>query len=604
MVMSLTVSSVRVSVLAVALWFLVEGALAAPYGPGVYGRPYYGQPSFGPPPGQYDPSFQTIDPSQFRPLPPNNAQGVPPGFQPPRGSAPSRMPGQMPYPMPRYQSNWPPGYPQGSGRVAQAPPPRLEWSLAETQPYLQQPVILRLELVSGENLSTANLELPTASDFMLNELEGPETSSRSSGNGRREIVNRFLVSLVPLRAGNLEVPAIRVTGRRSGAMRRFEAVTKGPIRLQVRPSMSAVRPWLPLKSLTLNAIIDREEQLAPGEPVTLALEVSAIGATAAQLPSLEAQLKGPDFRVYREQTLTDTGLSPDKRHLNARRTEYYTLVPQTGGRLGLPEMSIAWWNVELGVREVARLPIKTLTVRGGGPFGLSASVLSGSGSARFWLPLVGLLLLLLGYWLGVFYRGRSVRGGTALAATLTAGARGALAAAGALVSRGLARLRPAPVFARWRAAMGRLLPSSSRFLRCVRHANRAADPAGWCARFEREAASCLPLQGELTGPSMTRRILSLRPGADRATLTRLMAQLDAALYGRQQIDFPRWKREFMRQVGRGRGLLRAERQRSRIRWAALPALNPSWRDQEGMSQGLRLALSPAGEGWGEGRGRG
>jgi hypothetical protein len=74
---------------------------------------------------------------------------------------------------------------------------------------------------------------------------------------------------------------------------------------------------------------------------------------------------------------------------------------------------------------------------------------------------------------------------------------------------------------------------------------------------------------------MTERLLALRPRADRAKLTRLMEQLDAALYGRQDIDFPRWKREFMHQVGLAPALLRPRRAESRIRRAHLPALNPS-----------------------------
>ncbi|MGE5154321.1 MAG: hypothetical protein ACM3ST_09920, partial [Bdellovibrio bacteriovorus] len=75
-------------------------------------------------------------------------------------------------------------------------------------------------------------------------------------------------------------------------------------------------------------------------------------------------------------------------------------------------------------------------------------------------------------------------------------------------------------------------------------------------------------------PNMTERILALRPRADRSKLTRLMEQLDAALYGRQDIDFPRWKRDFMRQIGRAPALLRPRRTESRIRRAHLPALNP------------------------------
>jgi hypothetical protein len=75
-------------------------------------------------------------------------------------------------------------------------------------------------------------------------------------------------------------------------------------------------------------------------------------------------------------------------------------------------------------------------------------------------------------------------------------------------------------------------------------------------------------------PGVTGQILRLRPGADREQIQRLMEQLDAALYGRQDIDFRRWKKQFNRQIGRGRGLLRGELKRPHFRRPRLPALNP------------------------------
>ncbi len=96
------------------------------------------------------------------------------------------------------------------------------------------------------------------------------------------------------------------------------------------------------------------------------------------------------------------------------------------------------------------------------------------------------------------------------------------------------------------------------------------------ARGPRPAAplSRLRFQGEVTQTNLTRLILTLRPHADPATLTRLMQELDAALYGRQGLDCARWKRDFMRQVGRGAGLSPHGRLAGRIKRATLPVLNP------------------------------
>lgn len=542
-----------------------------------------GQQSFGPPAGPYGQPAGQQGPWQFRPQPPSNAQGTPPSYQP--EETPAYGPGQQPASGP---PGWPSPYSPFQGRVpgqqypgpyqrqTQATPPRLEATVDEAEPYLQQPVLVRLRLITGDNPREANLELPSPGDALVQRLEGPTPGSRVSAAGRREIVNSFVMSLVPLRPGSLEIPPIRVEGTipgYGGALQRFEAVTDRPIKLQVRPAAGAVVPWLPLKSLSLKASIDREETLVPGQPVTLALELSAVGGTAAQLPSLEGQLSTPDLRVYREQVLTEGGLSPDGQDLVGRRTEYYTLVPQSAGRLILPEISVAWWNTELGARELASLPMRTLNI-GGGPFKMQTSVMAGEGWGLVSLPLIGLLLLLIGYWAGVIYGVGRGRPGPGLMSRLSDGLRALGALTRSLWDPLRARLRPAPLIARVRSATTAALPPSSRFLMCVRHANQASDPVDWCERFEADARSRLRFQGEATQPNLTKLILSLRPGADPVTLTRLMQQLDGALYGRRSLDFTRWKRDFSRQVGRGAGLLRSATRRARIKRAALPALNP------------------------------
>jgi hypothetical protein len=555
---------------------LVLGVAAATLGAWPYGQP--GQVPHQPPSpyGQPPPQQHAF---QFRPQPPSNAQGTPPTYQPgvPAPGSPMAPPGYPPGYAP-FQGQVPGQYPGQYPAPPQQTPPRLEATVDESEPYLQQPLLVRVQLITAENPGEANLELPQTGEALIQRLEGPTAESRDLGQGRREIVNSFILTLIPLRAGSLEIPPFKVTGTirgYGGVLQRFEAKTDRPIGLQVRPAMTAVSPWLPLKSLTLKSKVDREETLLPGEPVTLALELAAVGGTSAQLPGLEGQLSGPQLRVYREQVLTEDGLTDDGRDLSARRTEYYTLVPQSTGRLILPEISVAWWNTELGTREIARLPMRTLHIGGAnGPFGMPSSIMSDDGWV--WLPLLGVLLVLAGYWGGVILGARPDRSGPHLGARLADQLLALRAFLGERWSAAARRLRPGPVIARARSATMAALPASSRFLMSVRHANQASEPVDWCERFEADARSRLRrFQGETTQPDLTKLILTLRPGADPATLTRLMQELDGTLYGgRQSLDFARWKRDFMRQVGRGAGLRRRASRVSRIKRAGLPALNP------------------------------
>ena len=358
---------------------------------------------------------------QYRPQESNNARGIPPNYQPPPHQAPRQAPRQVPgqasrqapgyqQPGPGYQFGWPGQYQPPYGRQPArrtGRPPRLELELSDHQPYVQENVLLRLRVISSENLATATPELPNSNDVLLRKLEGPKASSRTGAQGGREIVNEFVYTLTPLRAGTIEVPPLRVTGTLSGngfgygraGNRRFEAVGAESIRLQVRPAMVSVRPWLPLQDLSLKASLDGDERVEQGKPVTLTLELDAVGATGDQLPSLEPLLRSPDFRVYREQTLNEDQLSQDGRRLEGRRTEYFTLVPRADGRLQLPEIRLAWWNVATGAREYASLPIHRLRDGGTGRTGPSpaAATTEDGGLIWLWLPLAGIGLLPVSY---------------------------------------------------------------------------------------------------------------------------------------------------------------------------------------------------------------
>ncbi len=568
---------------------------------------------------------------QFRPQEPTNARGVPPTqfapAQPPAPSATATAPGasQMPafpsapgfappsgypsgypssYPS-GYPSSYPSGYPSGypyggatpSGWPAPhasswgqaAPPtaraPRLELELSERQPYVQENILLRLKVVSDQNLATATPELPTSSDLLLHKLADAKVSTRTGQDGRREILNEFTYALIPLRAGNLSLPALRVTGEFAadaygiGRGQRYDVSGGEGTLLQVRPALSTIQPWLPLRDLSLKASLDGGDDLQAGEPVSLVLELNAIGAGGNQLPSLEPYLESSDFRVYREQTLTEAKVSADGQRVEGQRAEYYTLVPQASGRLRLPEIRLPWWNVATSSREWASLPAE-LT---GGAIAVGRARGAGfqdEGPGWIWLTLGGLLLLLLGYGGGLWYRDRLAASldREALGARIGREARAAAGAARRRLIQARDRLHPAPALRRLSQALQSLLPASSQFLACLRAANQEQDPAVWAQRFQVEACRHLHAGASInqrgTLPGLAGQVQRLRPGADPEQLVRLLRQLDGALYGGQDIDFRRWKKEFARQVGRAQGLFRARGRRLRLERPSLPELNP------------------------------
>jgi len=549
-------------------------------------------------------------PWQYRPQEPSNARGAVPSYQAP-ATSPSQTPGQTPgyqqwgYQQPGfqqpgagYQRGWPGQYQAPYGQQASrqsGKAPRVELEVADHQPYVSENVLLKLRVVSDQNLETATPELPSSNDVLLQKVQGPKAYSRTGPRGSREIVNEFVYTLTPLRSGDVEVPPIRVAGTTYGSGsgygqsggRRYEATSREPIRLQVRPAMASVRPWLPLQDLSLNATLDSGEEVEQGQPVTLTLELTAEGATGSQLPSLESLLRSPNFRVYREQTLNEGQLSSDGHRLVGKRTEYYTLVPRAGGKLQLPEIRVPWWNVTTGTKEYAGLPIRTLEVDGDSDSSgqrVSADTTDRGGLSWVWLPLAGVILLLIGYWGGVWYKGRVAKASEAVASEsglatslrerLSSSVSGSMAGVSAGAAKLGRRLSPAPLLRRAGKMVSKAFPSSTKFLGCVRVANREEDPAAWAERFQGLTCQRLQFDSQTPLPGITGRILALRPGADPEQLRSLMQQLDGALYGNQDIDFRRWKKQFRRQVGRRRGLASSSGRKLRLIRARLPELNP------------------------------
>lgn len=538
-----------------------------PYAPLPYWQQPARQPSRTPAPAQPQPQQGQIDPWRYRPQPPSHAQGVAPGYQP----APT-------YPAPgaswpnAAQPPWMRAYPGSQSTQAPATPLRLEWSVDDYSPYLHQPVLLTLHLIGATSPSSVSLELPQSADAALHQLDGPIPETRG-----RDFVNRFTLSLIPRRDGNLDLEPIRASGTLQGArgvMQRFSVATERSLRLQVRPAMPSVQPWLAARALRLDATLDHQGTLQPGQPVTLALEMQASGTTAGQLPSLQEQLQHPGLRVYRERVLSDTRLVDDGTRLLAERREYYTLVPQVAGHLILPELRLPWWNVERDLAEVTRAPLPILEVGNQGWGRWSTALgLNGGWISQLWMGLAAGLLVLIGYAIAVLARDPLLL--LDWMALLWRRLRGGLTLLWRGLCRGAAQLRPAPAhtarLTRWRLSM---LPRSSRLMHSVRRANAAKTPAEWWCGVSEELRERLVLTGPLTPASLGAHLCELRPGVDPEQIDCLMCQLDAARYGQGSLDFARWKTELMRQLGRRPRLARRMHGYGHIRWAALPPLNP------------------------------
>jgi BatD DUF11 like domain len=283
--------------------------------------------------------------------------------------------------------------PGGTGQPAAAGAPAaanvfMEATASPEQPYVQAAVHLAVRLYIAEPLYHASLELPESSDFVVKRL-GSDESSEVERNGRNyQVVTRQYL-LFPLHSGNLTLPgpvldaevAVRQPastfgrdpfgGFYGGPSFGGLLQTVQPVRVHGSPIVLSVRPrpssavgsyWLPGREVTLSAAWNPAKLTAQtGDPVSLELDLQAIGLTAAQLPDLSSLLSLPaGLKAYPDQPKLDD--STQNGELVGSRDQTVALMADSPGHYTIPALTVQWWDTQANQPRTATLPARTLTI--------------------------------------------------------------------------------------------------------------------------------------------------------------------------------------------------------------------------------------------------
>ncbi|MGB5180536.1 MAG: hypothetical protein WBP44_17635 [Gammaproteobacteria bacterium] len=452
--------------------------------------------------------------------------------------------------------------------------------------YEQQNIVYTVRVVSSGNLKTLTPVIPPIKGAILELVDGPVASTRKSWqDSSREIVNEYHFKLTPLRAGEIVVPAIEFTGTHvanqqwngapgrpaSGIEKSFTIAADGPLTIQALPADPYVTPWLPLNDLSLRVQMPDNGPAKAGVPITLMLELTARGALGTQLPSLEQQLKSDGFRAYRDSVITSNGISSDGTKLIGSRKETYTIIPLQDGWIHLPGIQVAWWDVDTDKAMLAGLPGQDAAASAASnSVAVAAAGEQDLFAVYFWAPLLIIMGLIVGYWLGAWARTRPFfkSAGSRAGSWLTASGQGVVqhtVAAGR-------KLSPMPYLDKVRMSFAFIMPRPVKMWLCVRCLDREDRPEAWCDEFRSRVCKHLDISSHAPISAIAEKIIEVQPLAEPARLRALVKSMDNALYGGGPLDFAAWKKDFRQQLrprlyrGRRSALRRARR--------ALPALNP------------------------------
>jgi len=266
----------------------------------------------------------------------------------------------------------------------------LELSSDESSLYVQSQVIVTLRLLIGSSNVTGYQMGDLAIEDMDVVIEslGDVKQYQTRLDKKSYLVLEQQFALFPQQSGTLKIGPVRAEvqfGSRSRSIfdalkntSKLKRVRSKSLALQVlaTPETFNTAHWLPSTDVALDDEWQGDlNQLTAGEPVTRIITLTAEGLTAAQLPDL-VQTDVAGIKQYPDKPVFENLRS--SRGIDAVLQRRVAIIPTAAGHYSLPEITIPWWNIRTGQREVARIPSRIIEVQQGA----NSTVASASGSGN------------------------------------------------------------------------------------------------------------------------------------------------------------------------------------------------------------------------------
>ena len=238
--------------------------------------------------------------------------------------------------------------------------------------YVGEQVNVRFDLCYRYRLRGPRLsEVPEYTGFWVKELH-----SASRLDPHREVIDGLPFQVAPLRhvalfptaSGHQVIEPLGLTcslledpifGRGRTLMFRSE-----PLSIVVRPLPERGRPRGfagAVGEFDISAEASPRE-LRAGDPVTLRVSITGTG-NVQSIP--EPVLDPPGFEIYEPKVKVEEGRSADGRYMAARHLEYI-LIPEGGGRLEIPALSVTYFDPAVHRYRTASTAPIAIRSRGGG----------------------------------------------------------------------------------------------------------------------------------------------------------------------------------------------------------------------------------------------
>lgn len=238
-------------------------------------------------------------------------------------------------------------------------------SLEVPTAYIQQQVILTLRIYANEQkvVKATNLIVPTLPDFSIKQLKDTQYSKNINGVAYTVIERRY--SLSAQKSGDIKISPFTISALviNDHNQTQSQTVASNELSLKVKPKPTNYpinAAWLPAKNVSLTEHWNKNiDKVLQGDTLTRSVNISITGLTSQQISPLpNPTIVG--IRSYPDQPkLADDW---QQNTPNGNREEQQVLIPIQTGEITIPEMKIAWWNIDKDQLEFATLPAHKILV--------------------------------------------------------------------------------------------------------------------------------------------------------------------------------------------------------------------------------------------------
>ncbi|NOR52241.1 MAG: hypothetical protein GQ470_06430 [Gammaproteobacteria bacterium] len=255
---------------------------------------------------------------------------------------------------------------QQKGKNGGVDPIFLEVSADRESVYLQAQLLYTVRFYTATRIMGYTLSEPTFSKgSAITKKLGDDYKFETMRGGHRYVVVERRYAIFPQTTGELVISPLIFEGQifsgRQSALQLFNQQFKTKrirservtVRVKPVPASFSGGEWFPASQVTLDSEWLSQE-FRVGEPVTRKLKIGAVGVDSTLIPSLSKSKKVSGIKIYPDQPQLQDNMGSGG--LIGERLESIAVIPTRAGKLVMPEIKLAWWDVNEERERVEVIP--------------------------------------------------------------------------------------------------------------------------------------------------------------------------------------------------------------------------------------------------------